>query len=113
MKELVADGRGAVSIPDVARVECAYNSTLDLRRLHLYRVDGDGLAVFIGSWENTREDLARVPEQSRFDWSAASDLNRLNVTHVQETARMLLAAVARGDRSAAEWLADVLNKWWD
>ena len=42
----------------------------------------------------------------------AGTLARLNATHIDETARMLLAAVARGDRTGAEWMADVLSKWW-
>ncbi|MFM0152866.1 hypothetical protein [Paraburkholderia sediminicola] len=79
----------------------------------LFRVYDEALSNFIGSWENTRTDLAQVPEQKNFQWSASGELAKLNIAHLQETARMLLAAVARGDRSAAEWLADVLNKWSD
>lgn len=77
------------------------------------RVYDEVVSTFVGGWENARQAIADVPEdKDEFDWATAADLGRLHSTHLHETARMLLAAVARGDQMAAEWLADVLSKWW-
>lgn len=82
-------------------------------RLPQSRAYEEVVSTFVAGWENGRTALVRVPERTReFSWAAAAELGELSATHVQETARMLLAAVARGDRVAAEWLADVLTKWW-
>lgn len=79
----------------------------------LHRVYDEVVSEFVAGWESARAAIARIPDASKgFDWSLSPELGRLNAVHIQETARMLLAAVARGDRAAAEWLADVLSKWW-
>lgn len=84
-----------------------------LLRAPLHRVYEEVVSTFVAGWENARTSIAKVPDASKeFDWASAPTLGRLNATHIQETARMLLGAVARGDRAAAEWLADVLGKWW-
>lgn len=82
-------------------------------RAPLHRVYEEVVSTFVAGWENARIAIAPVADASKeFDWASAPALGRLNAAHIQETARMLLAAVARGDRAAAEWLADVLSKWW-
>lgn len=82
-------------------------------RAPLHRVYEEVVSTFVAGWENARTTIADVPDASKdFEWVLAPTISRLNSTHVQETARMLLAAVARGDRIAAEWLVDVLCKWW-
>jgi hypothetical protein len=71
------------------------------------------VSTFIGSWENARTLIAEIPDISGgFTWGSTQRVVKLNWAHLQHTAHMLLAAVLRGDRVAAEWLADVLNKWW-
>lgn len=70
------------------------------------------MGSFIGGWEHARtESVRRFDSSTEFDWSAIPSLE-LCATHISETARMLLGAVRRGDREAAEWLADTLSKWW-
>lgn len=67
---------------------------------------------FVGGWESARDAVARTPDATEeFSWQSARDTARLNATHVTESAHMLLSAVLRGDREAAEWFADVLSKW--
>lgn len=84
-----------------------------LLRAPLNRVYDEILSTFVAGWENCRPDN---PQRNRgahaLGWATLSGLVRLNVKHIEETARMLLAAVLRGDQAAAEWLADVLSKWW-
>lgn len=79
----------------------------------LNRVYEEILSTFVAGWENGRPDkFRRSHDVQQEDWTALPALARLNVKHIEETARMLLAAVQRGDQAAAEWLADVLSKWW-
>lgn len=79
----------------------------------LNRVYEEVLAAFVAGWENGRPDKPRRGcEAQTVEWAALLTLARLNVKHIEETARMLLASVIRGDQAAAEWLADVLSKWW-
>ena len=80
----------------------------------LNRVYDEVLSTFVAGWENGRPDKPqRKRDAHGLDWATLPGLARLNVRHIEETARMLLAAVLRGDQAAAEWLADVLSKWWD
>lgn len=84
-----------------------------LLRPPLNRVYEEVLSAFVAGWESGRPDKPeRSRDAQRLDWAALPALARLNVKHIEETARMLLAAVMRGDQAAAEWLADVLSKWW-
>jgi len=78
----------------------------------LSRTYDDCLRSFVSGWESARDSVAELPEADSFDWANAADIASLHSSHVEKTARMLLAAVARGDRAAAEWMADVLTKWW-
>lgn len=79
----------------------------------LNRVYDEVLSTFVAGWESARPDK---PQRNRdahaMDWATLPALARLNCRQIEETARMLLAAVLRGDQAAAEWLADVLSKWW-
>lgn len=84
-----------------------------LLRAPLRRVYEEVISTFVSGWESGRTSIAEVPDGSKaFEWASAKELGRLNAHHIQETARMILAAVARGDQACAEWLADVLSKWW-
>lgn len=84
-----------------------------LLRPPLNRVYDEVLSTFVAGWENGRPDKPRRNRDAHaVDWTTLPGLARLNVKHIEETARMLLAAVLRGDQAAAEWLADVLSKWW-
>ncbi len=79
----------------------------------LNRVYEEVLSTFTGGWENGRPDgLSRDSTTKKVEWSALPELSRLSVKHIEESARMLLSAIQRGDQAASEWLADVLNKWW-
>lgn len=80
----------------------------------LNRVYDEVLSTFVAGWEKARPYKPwRDRNVHALDWKILPALARLNVRHIEETARMLLAAVLRGDQAAAEWLADVLSKWWD
>lgn len=79
----------------------------------LNRVYEEVLSTFVAGWENGRPyKPKRRRDAQGLDWASQPVQARLNAKHIEETARMLLAAVMRGDQAAAEWLADVLSKWW-
>lgn len=70
------------------------------------------LATFVAGWEcATPIRYAKYQKKAMPSWAACSTEARLITKHIDHTALMLLAAVSRGDRAAAEWLADVLCKW--
>lgn len=83
-------------------------------RAPLHKVYEEVMVDFVSGWESVRRCIANIPDASQeLDWTTVPVLASLNARHIEETARMLLGAIAQGDRTAAEWLADVLAKWWD
>lgn len=79
----------------------------------LHRVYEEVLSSFVAGWENGKPDSPRNHRGGfKLPWASLPEAAHLNAKHIEETARMLLAAVHRGDQAAAEWLADVLSKWW-
>lgn len=78
----------------------------------LHRTYEEILQAFVSGWESARDAVVKLPDTSEFDWMTASPIAKLHASHVEKTARMLLGAVSRGDRAAAEWLVDILTKWW-
>lgn len=80
----------------------------------LNRAYEEVLGHFVGGWENASPSKNyRLKASSAFVWETAYERALLNVKHIEETAKMLLDAVHRGDQSAAVWMADSLGKWWD
>lgn len=77
-----------------------------------HRVYEEILQSFVSGWETARDVLVELPEGPDFDWKLAPDIAKIYASHLEKTCRMLLAAVSRGDRAAAEWLVDILTKWW-
>ncbi len=93
-------------------VHDVFNPTL--LRPPFNRVYEEVLSSFVSGWENGRPNKGRIRQEEALpDWESYPNAARLNAKHIDETARMLLAAVHQGDVAAAEWMADVLNKWWD
>lgn len=78
----------------------------------LHRTYEEVLQAFVSGWELARGVIAEIPDTQNFDWKTAFVTAKLHASHVEKTARMLLGAVSRGDKAAAEWLVDVLTKWW-
>ncbi|MGO4550195.1 hypothetical protein AB4059_03720 [Lysobacter sp. 2RAF19] len=78
----------------------------------LRRVYTEQIVTFVGGWEAARHSFRDISKESAAPQNTLLDFAQLSASHVSETARMLLAAVFRGDREAAEWFADVLQKWW-
>lgn len=78
----------------------------------LNRVYEEVLSAFVAGWENGQPNKSWQNRDAQpLEWTDLPGLARLNAKHIEETAQMLLAAILRGDQTAAEWLADMLNKW--
>ncbi|CAE6696023.1 hypothetical protein [Paraburkholderia domus] len=79
----------------------------------LFHVYENVISTFVGGWENAKDDVAEMPASSdTFEWTSAYKIAKLRAAHVQGTSKLLIAAVMRGDQTAAEWFADALGKWW-
>ena len=79
-----------------------------LRKLYCHTVQG-----WVGSWENISVQVVKDEVRSNSElWNAHVTRVKVYAAHVDETARLLLAAVARGDVEAARRLEDSLVKWW-
>lgn len=103
----------AFRVEEQGIIEHSHKQMVTLRP-PLNRVYDEVLSAFVGGWESGRPDMPLRNRDARaLDWAMLPRLARLNIKHIDETARMLLAAVLRGDQAVAEWLADVLSKWWD
>lgn len=79
----------------------------------LRNVYRDAVQGWVGAWENIDVRIDKDADlRDAALWSA--HVTRVNVyaVHIDETARLLLAAVARGDAEAARRLEDSLVKWW-
>jgi hypothetical protein len=79
----------------------------------LRNVYRDAVQGWVGSWEHidVRIDKDAKLRDSAL-WIALVTRVKVYASHIDETARLLLAAVARGDAEAARRLEDSLVKWW-
>lgn len=77
------------------------------------RIYSNAVQGWIGAWESI---YVRIDEDEAVGeaeaWRANVTRVKLYAAHIDETARLLLAAVARGDAEAARRLDDSLIKWW-
>lgn len=79
----------------------------------LRNVYRDAVQGWVGSWESI--DVGIDKDANLRDaamWSAHVTRLKVYAVHIDETARLLLAAVARGDAEAARRIEDSLVKWW-
>lgn len=73
----------------------------------------DAVRGWVGSWENIDVDIDKDANLRGADlWSAHVRRVKVYAVHIDETARLLLAAVVRGDAEASRRLEDSLVKWW-
>lgn len=84
-----------------------------LLSIPLRNVYRDAVQGWVGSWENID---VRVDKDANLRdvelWRAHVTRVKVYAVHIDETARLLLAAVARGDAEVARRLEDSLVKWW-
>jgi hypothetical protein len=82
--------------------------SIPLRSVYREAVQG-----WVGSWENIDVRIDKDANLRDAElWSAHVTRVKVYASHIDETARLLLAAVARGDAEAARRLEDSLVKWW-
>lgn len=77
----------------------------------------DGWRKYAGAWESikdvsfTSSHRSKPIKSEETEWSEFQEWTPNYVTHLDETLTMFLRAVLRGDRTAAEWSADMLQRW--
>lgn len=80
----------------------------------LHNVYRDAVQNWVGSWENVNVRIDKDANLRDVElWRVHVTRVKVYAVHIDETARLLLAAVARGDAEAARRLEDSLVKWWD
>lgn len=70
------------------------------------------LREIVGSWEALKNDHILPRDEERADWSALQQSAQYFEAHLSHTLISLFECILRGDQNAAEWLADVLVKWY-
>lgn len=81
--------------------------------LPLGRAYDRALQMFIEGWESLELREGDEPSNPGDAWDKYSRSAQFAAAQAEQSVRMLLGAVARGDRAAALWLADSFLKWWD
>ena len=77
----------------------------------------DGWRKFAGAWESikdvslTSSHRSKASKSVESEWGDFQEWTPSYVTHLDETLTMFLRAVLRGDQTAAEWSADILQRW--
>lgn len=72
------------------------------------------LVKFVGGWsdlKNTRFPLGRKEKYK--NWDSIRTIGKVYVKHIDTTLYMFFNAISRGDAAGAEWLANVLQLWWE
>lgn len=72
---------------------------------------GKALASFVGEWEALRDWDIVESRRGFLKWDSLRSAGVALENHLQHTVGMLFEAVRNGDREGAEWLADILIKW--
>jgi hypothetical protein len=80
-------------------------------RAPLFGVHNSVLQDFVESWEHVKGILPPKGKASP-DWASCRNSMALLEAHIGHTAVMLLDCVRRGDSRAADWIVDVLLKWY-
>jgi hypothetical protein len=69
------------------------------------------LRQFVGAWESLKNDRFPPRRDEACDWSDLQAAGRYLEGHLHATAAMVIDCVHRGDKTGAEWVLDVLLKW--
>ena len=69
------------------------------------------LRRFVGVWESLKNDRFPPRREEASNWPELQSSGRYYEKHLYATAAMVIACVNRGDKTAAEWILDILLKW--
>ena len=69
------------------------------------------LKTFVGAWEGLGKSIFHLDRSKVYSWKELTFNGDLFEMHLKQTAYMLCECSARGDKDAAESMADVLQKW--
>jgi hypothetical protein len=71
------------------------------------------LKSFVAAWESLKNYYFMPKSEKNLNWDDVKSGIRFYEHHINSTLYMLFSAVSRGDSNAADWMTDVLLKWWD
>jgi len=71
------------------------------------------LKSFVAAWESLKNYYFMPKSEQGLNWDDVKSGARFFEHHINSTVYMLFDAVSRGDSNAADWMTDVLLKWWD
>ena len=77
-----------------------------------YGLHDNVLREFIGAWESLKNHRILQLDIEKADWKYIQQSAECLASHLSHTVVMLFDCILRGDCNAAEWLADVLLKWY-
>lgn len=81
-------------------------------RLPFYGVHDKVLRKFVGAWISLKNESLPPEHDAKTNWKEVQQSAEYFETHISHTLVMLFDCISRGDRNAAEWLADVLVRWY-
>jgi hypothetical protein len=70
------------------------------------------LMSFVGTWESITYEFYDGSIRDEKDWEKHSLVSILFESHINNTLFMLMASIEKGDVVGANWMCDVLQKWW-
>ena len=79
----------------------------------LSKVYEQAIVTFIGSWGHFRVDVPTAYKGGDITaWRAFSGRALVYAEHIENSAKLFLKAVSRGDETGSVWLLENLLKWW-
>jgi hypothetical protein len=79
----------------------------------LSKVYEQAIVAFIGSWGHFRVDVPTTFKGGDIAaWQAFSGRVLVYANHIENSAKLFLKAVSRGDETGSVWLLENLLKWW-
>lgn len=82
--------------------------------LSLERLYDNAILQFVGGWESChlrQKDINLTTADAT--WTYYSRIALFAASHAEFTVKMIVGAVLRGDKTAAVWLTDSFQKWWN
>lgn len=70
------------------------------------------LMRFVGSWEDLSHSFYDGSIRDEGSWEKLSIVSALFESHINNTLFMLMASIDKGDVVGANWMCDILQKWW-
>jgi hypothetical protein len=71
------------------------------------------IRTFVGAWESLKNNRVPPTRDEILDWGGYGEITELYTEHLDETLTMLFDSLSLGNKEGAEWICDLLIKWWN